>query len=170
MRRSCLLAATACTLALPALAEAPFDFNHTPGRLPKTVVPNAYRIDIVPDLEKLTLAGHAAVDIDVRAATSTITLNQAGLTLARATLENGASATITSDEKLQTATMRFPTEVAAGPHTLSIDYTGPIPATPAGIYYDDYKTTAGAAKRMLVTQFEVADARRMFPGWDEPAF
>ena len=53
---------------------------------------------------------------------------------------------------------------------LSIDYTGPIPNSPAGIYYDDYKLGTGAQKRMLVTQFEVADARRMFPGWDEPAF
>ena len=166
-----LLAATALTaLATAAQAEPKFDFDHTAGRLPKTVVPQAYHIDIVPDLQKLTLTGHETVLVDVRQAGPTITLNQAGLTLTKATLENGAAATVTNDEKLQQATLHFAAPVSAGTHTLTIDYTGPIPNTPAGIYYDDYKTPQGVQKRMLVTQFEVADARRMFPGWDEPAF
>lgn len=55
-------------------------------------------------------------------------------------------------------------------HTLAITYSGPILKTPNGIYVDDYTSPKGETKRMLVTQFEVADARRMFPGWDEPAF
>ena len=41
-----------------AHAEAPFDFDHTPGKLPKTVVPEAYTIDIVPNLRTLRLTGH----------------------------------------------------------------------------------------------------------------
>ena len=153
-----------------AHAEAPFDFDHTPGKLPKIVVPEHYRIDITPDLTSLVLTGSEAVDITVRQPTDSITLNQAGLKLSSATLEDGATATITLDEKAQTATLKFPKAVGAGKHTLKIAYTGPIPATPNGIYYDDYKSPSGAQKRMLVTQFEVADARRMFPGWDEPAF
>jgi aminopeptidase N len=175
MRRALLLAATAlpCALALsaPARAEAPFDFDHTPGRLPKTVVPSSYRIDIVPDLQKLTLAGHEVVDVQVRQNVADITLNEAGLTLTKVALENGqAPASITPDVKGQTVTLHFAQSVPAGAHTLTIDYHGPIPNSPAGIYYDDYKMPSGAQKRMLVTQFEVADARRMFPGWDEPAF
>jgi uncharacterized protein (TIGR02118 family) len=169
MRRFTLLAATAM-LATNAYAEAPFDFGRTPGRLPKNVTPSAYRIDLVPDLDKLQLTGHETVDIDVRQATSTVTLNQVGLTLTRAVLEDGAPASVAADEKTQTATLTFQKRLQPGPHTLTIDYSGPIPQTPAGIYYDDYKTAQGASKRMLVTQFEVADARRMFPGWDEPAF
>ena len=106
----------------------------------------------------------------LRSPTATVTMNQAGLTLTKATLEDGTAATIAPDEKAQAVTLTFPHAIAAGAHTLTIAYTGPIPNTPNGIYYDDYKTPSGAAKRMLVTQFEVADARRMFPGWDEPAF
>jgi aminopeptidase N len=177
MRRALLLAATAlpCTalylgIASPARAEAPFDFDHAPGKLPKTVVPSGYKIDIVPDLQKLTLTGHESVDVDVRQPVADITMNQAGLTLGHATLDNTAATSITADERGQTVTLHFAQQIPSGHHTLSIDYTGPIPNSPAGIYYDDYKTPAGAQKRMLVTQFEVADARRMFPGWDEPAF
>jgi aminopeptidase N len=167
--RPALLAGT-CLFALGARAEAPFDFDHTPGRLPKTVVPSGYRIDIVPDVQKLTLVGHETVEIDVRQPTATMTLNQAGLTLGKAVLEDGSAAKIAEDEKAQLATLTFASPVAAGRHTLTIDYSGPIPNSPAGLYYDDYKTEAGKSDRMLVTQFEVADARRMFPGWDEPAF
>jgi aminopeptidase N len=165
MRSRLLLAVSLIALT----AEAPFNFDATPGALPKTVVPKAYRIDITPDLTKLTLTGSETITVDVRAPTTSITLNQAGLTLQRATLD-GLPAKIAEDENAQTATLTFPKPIAAGEKKLAIAYTGPIPQTPNGIYYDDYKTPAGASKRMLVTQFEVADARRMFPGWDEPAF
>ncbi len=174
MRKILMLSGVVCTqmslVSLQAFAEQPFSFDRAPGQLPKNVVPSAYRIDIATDLDRLTLTGDEAIDVDMRDAIDTITLNQAGLKLAHATLEDGAVAAISQDEATQTATLRFPNTISKGRHTLHIAYTGPIPETPNGIYYDDYKNIAGASKRMLVTQFEVADARRMFPGWDEPAF
>ncbi len=170
MRKLALLATTLLASYAIAHAEAPFSFDAAPGKLPKTVVPEDYRIELTPDLDKLTLKGSEAIRLHVRAATDSIMLNQAGLKLARAALEGAGQATITQDEKAQTATLRFAQPIAPGTYVLDIDYTGPIPQTPNGIYYDDYKTAQGATKRMLVTQFEVADARRMFPGWDEPAF
>jgi aminopeptidase N len=169
MRKS-LLAVSLAALASAAHAEAPFSFDTTPGKLPKTVVPQAYVIDITPNLTKLTLTGQETIDVTFTKPGSTATLNEAGLTIGRATLEDGSVATVTVDAKAQTATLTFRKTVSAGKHRLTIAYTGPIPATPTGIYHDDYKTESGAARRMLVTQFEVADARRMFPGWDEPAF
>jgi aminopeptidase N len=153
-----------------AQAKGRFDFDITPGSLPKTVIPRAYRIDITPDFTKLTLTGHEAIDVDVRASTAAIILNQAGLTLQSVILETGAIANITLDEQRQIATLRFAQPVAAGRHTLSLIYNGPILGSPNGIYYNDYKTADGDTKRVLATQFEAADARRMFPGWDEPAF
>ena len=155
---------------LLATAEAPFNFDTMPGKLPKTVVPDAYRIDLRPDLKALVFSGDESIDLHVRAPTAEFVLNQAGLALQRAVLEDGTQAAISLDQAAQTATLHFPHAIAAGRHTLTIAYTGPIPATPNGIYHDDYKTASGEQKRMLVTQFEVADARRMFPGWDEPAF
>ncbi|MFT8420421.1 MAG: M1 family metallopeptidase [Gluconacetobacter sp.] len=163
-----LLAGTAL-LSGPALAEAPFDFAHAPGQLPKDVVPSAYRINIVTDLKRLALTGHEDIAVNVTSPTASITLNQAGLTLVSATLD-GTPAKITQDDKAETATLTLPQPMTTGAHKLAIVYRGPIPATPNGIYYDDYRTPDGKQHRMLVTQFEVADARRMFPGWDEPAF
>jgi aminopeptidase N len=174
LMRHALLLATALTTGAAALpgaarAEALFDFAGNPGQLPKTVAPSSYKIDIVTDMTKLTLTGHETIEVAASAAVASITLNQAGLSIGRAAVD-GAAAAVSLDEKAQTATLRLSHPIAAGHHTLAIDYAGPIPQTPNGIYYDDYKDPAGAGKRMLVTQFEVADARRMFPGWDEPAF
>ena len=170
--RHALLLATALTVlgaGRPARAEAPFTLAGTPGQLPKTVVPSAYVIDIVADMDRLALSGHESIAVKATGAGDSITLNQAGLTLSRATVD-GVPTTISQDDAAQTATLRLAHPLADGAHTLSIDYAGPIPATPNGIYHDDYRDRSGAAKRMLVTQFEVADARRMFPSWDEPAF
>ncbi|NHO32498.1 M1 family peptidase [Acetobacter sp. LMG 1636] len=176
MRYTLLLASTLfCAAAMltgpvrSAHAEAPFSFSTTPGQLPKTVVPSAYDIDLVTDMKALTLRGHEMISVSVSAVTDTVTLNQAGLTVRSATID-GAPATVSTDEKGQTLTLRSQQPLAAGSHKIDISYAGPIPQTPNGIYYDDYRDSAGAKKRMLVTQFEVADARRMFPCWDEPAF
>ena len=168
--RAALLMAGTSLCMQGARAEAPFQFEQTPGKLPKTVVPDLYTIDIVPDLKALTLTGHETIDIKLLQAGTSITLNQKGLKIIAARLETGTAASVAQDEKAQTATLTFPGMIEAGRHSLIIDYTGPIPNSPAGIYYDDYKTVSGAPRRMLVTQFEVADARTMFPGWDEPAF
>jgi aminopeptidase N len=168
--RAAVLAATFLT-ATSALAEKPFDFMAAPGKLPKTVVPAAYRLDLVTDIDKLTFTGVEEIDITVAKPTDTITLNAHDLAIASVALkgEDGAKATVTLDEKAQTATFTFPHPLAAGSHTLSVAYSGPITAQPAGLYYNDYDVN-GVHKRMLVTQFEATDARRMFPGWDEPAF
>jgi len=157
--------------ALPAWAEAPFNFAGTPGQLPKNVVPTAYRIELVPDLEHRAFSGSEEIEVDVAQPSATVTLNAVKLTITRAAIAGtgGATAKVTFDEKKETATLHFANALSVGHHTLALNFSGPIPETPAGIYYNDYPTSAGE-RRMLVTQFEAIDARRMFPCWDEPLF
>ena len=163
--------ALALFVAGPAGAEPRFSFDTTPGKLPKDVQPLAYRIDLVTDLDALTFTGKEEVDINVDKPTDTIVLNAVELAFADATLkgEDAAKATVAVDEAAETASLHFPHALSVGHHTLAIAYSGKISARPAGIYYADYDMPAGR-KRMLVTQFEATDARRMFPGWDEPSF
>ena len=66
MRLIFTVVAVSLALAATARAEAPFSFGATPGKLPKTVVPTHYAIDLRPDLEKLTGAGSEVGDIEVR--------------------------------------------------------------------------------------------------------
>jgi aminopeptidase N len=154
-----------------AQAEAPFDFATTPGRLPKNVVPAAYRLDLVPDLAALTFTGAEQIDIDVAQPTDKITLDALKLTFSHVALvgEDGAVATVTVDDKAEMASFRFPHPLAVGRHTLDIAYSGVISPQPRGLYYNDFDTAQGR-QRMLVTQFEDIHARAMLPSWDEPAF
>src|SRR5260370_42408441 len=73
-----------------ATAEPVYSFETTPGRLPKTVVPSHYAIELEPNLESLTLAGSEVVDLEVREPTARLTLNAVGMTLTAATLHNEA--------------------------------------------------------------------------------
>jgi aminopeptidase N len=168
--RSLLFGLLGCAV-LVCRAEAPFSFATTPGTLPKDITPAAYRLDLAPDLAALRFTAREEIDIDVSQASDAITVNAVDLTIGKAALsgKESVSAQITIDAPRQTVTFRFAQALAKGRHTLAIDYSGRIAATPAGLYYNDYATAAGTA-RMLVTQFEAIDARRMFPGWDEPAF
>ena len=59
-------------LAASAFAESPFKFEDTPGKLPKIVVPAAYRLELAPDLEALSFAGKEQIDIDVAEPTDTV--------------------------------------------------------------------------------------------------
>ena len=167
------LAATvvlAFSLAGGAVAESPFSFDTTPGRLPKTVVPLRYAIELKPDLESLKLAGVETVDIEVREPAARLVLNAVDITLATAEIDDGAQrAEIALDAAAETATLTFPQPIAAGAHTLRIAFTARINRFGHGLFYVDYPTGDGT-KRMLSTKLEPADARRIFPCWDEPAF
>ena len=157
-------------LAGACAAEPIYSFAKTPGKLPKTVVPTHYSIELEPNLDSLAIAGTEIIDIDVREATAQLVLNAVNMTLARATVDDGAqSATIAVDQETQTATLTFPAPLAVGTHKLRIDFTAQINKFGRGLFFVDYPTEQGS-KRMISSHLEPADARRIFPCWDEPAF
>ena len=152
-----------------AVAETTFNFAATPGKLPKNVVPTHYTIELLPELEDLSLSGRETVDIEVREATDRVVVNAVNMTLSIADADGNAQATVALDAAAETATLTFAQPLAAGPHTLHLTFKAQINRFSRGLYTVDYPTEHGK-KRMIASQLEPADARRIFPCWDEPAF
>ena len=169
--RLALAAAFVLAAAAPAGAYvAPFNFDTTPGRLPKTVVPLDYAIALTPDAAAKTLRGTESITLDVRRSTTQIVFNTHDMTIASARLDGVRVArTMTQNDK-QLTTLTLARPAAVGRHVLTLSYSGKIEDSSDGLFAQDYRTPDGRSGRMLSTQFESTDARRMFPGWDEPAF
>ncbi|HEY4146203.1 M1 family metallopeptidase, partial [Pinirhizobacter sp.] len=116
----------------------------------------------------LTFTGSVKIDVAIKQPTQTIELNAADMTFGHVSLSGVTGAPkVVFDPKEQTATLTFPSQIAAGPHVLAIDYKGKIYLQAAGLFALDYDTAKGK-KRALFTQFENSDARRFVPSWDEP--
>ncbi|MEA2988360.1 MAG: hypothetical protein QOG83_1071 [Alphaproteobacteria bacterium] len=163
-----LLAVTLLTAG--ASAEPTFSFTATPGKLPKTVVPIHYALDLKPDLETLALTGSETIDIEVLEATDRLVLNAVNITITSASIEGiGPASDITVDAPAQTVALTFPGQAAAGRHKLQIAFSAQINRFGRGLFMVDYPTAEGR-KRMISSHLEPADARRIFPSWDEPAF
>jgi aminopeptidase N len=151
-------------------AEPGFSFDATPGKLPKTVVPINYSIELRPDAESLALPGVEVIDIEVREPTARLTLNAVNTTFASVTADDSAErADVALDAAAETATFIFAQPLAAGAHRLRIEFTARINKFDRGFFFVDYPTDGGV-KRLLTSKLEPADARRIFPCWDEPAF
>jgi aminopeptidase N len=99
-----------------------------------------------------------------------LTLNAVNTTFASVTVDDSlARADVTLDAAAETATFTFAQPLAAGAHRLRIEFTARINKFDRGFFFVDYPTDSGV-KRLLTSKLEPADARRMFPCWDEPAF
>jgi aminopeptidase N len=160
----------AITLAMPAAAAAPFDFDSAPGRLPKDVVPRSYRIAVQPDPDALALVGQESVALDFRKATDTIIFNSLNQQLRDVRLDGRAALSVVSDDGQQITTVHLPAPARAGKHTLTFSYSGKVETQPHGLFLQTYLNADGSKGRLLSTKMESTDARRMFPCWDEPAF
>src|SRR5271167_739217 len=123
--------AAALALLLPASAptraESVFSFDTSPGKLPKTIIPLHYAIELVPDLQKLTLSGAESIDIEVREPTTRITLNAVNMAVTSAGIDDEAQrADVSLDAAIETATLSFAQPLAAGAHRLRIGFLAKI--------------------------------------------
>jgi aminopeptidase N len=165
-----LVLAFLLTLAVDrAAAEPVFSFAATPGKLLKTVVPIHYALDLAPDLDKLSFAGSETVDIEITEPTRRLVLNAVDMTIEAAAVDGEATSELALDAAAETVTLAFPHPIAAGRHQLRVSFTGRINRFGRGLFVVDYPTADGR-KRMISSHLEPADARRIFPSWDEPAF
>ena len=175
MRFSCLdLLLIISLMFVPRMkAEKSFNFETTPGKLPKQVVPAEYSIRIIPDIEKLTFTGSETLKLNVRAPVRELVLNALELEITSASVDDKMlpQSAVKIDKRNERLTLTLPSELAAGDHMLALSFSGKNNQQGQGLFYMQYQEQGtGATKIALGTQFEATDARRFFPCWDEPSF
>jgi puromycin-sensitive aminopeptidase len=134
-------------------------------RLPRTVVPRAYRAELAVDLQNDRFQGRMEIAATATTPTAKVHLHAVGLAIGEVqAIAAGAGVkarAIETDAASETVTLVFPAPLPAGDVILSLEWTASFSPGLRGLY---------RAGKIAVTQFEAADARRVFPCFDEPAF
>ncbi|MEE8199220.1 MAG: M1 family metallopeptidase, partial [Thermoplasmata archaeon] len=143
-------------------------------RLPGDVIPEKYTLSLTPDLEEFTFQGEVDIEVEVKEATPTISMNAVELEISAAhvILADGSvreAQDVSMDEDLERVTLTFGEPLPSGRTTVSLRFTGVLNDQLRGFYRSQYTTPEGEDRYMAATQFEATDARRAFPCWDEPA-
>jgi aminopeptidase N/puromycin-sensitive aminopeptidase len=137
-------------------------------RLPRTVIPQHYRLQLSPDLAADSFTGDEEIEVGVQRSTSVVRLHAADLEISTAGArwaDNArVAAEVTYDVAEEMAILTFSEPLPVGPVTLDLSFSGALNDDLRGFYRGE----SGTGKTFATTQLEATDARRAFPCFDEP--
>jgi len=146
------------------------------SRLPRSVRPRHYELELTPDLAARTFEGKVEIEIEIKQKTNTILLNAVEIQVKEVTIKVGESRTIKAtnislNEKDEICTLTFSESLEPGTEgvRLILVYSGILNDQMRGFYASTYKDANGVEQVLATTQFEATDCRRAVPCWDEPA-
>ena len=140
-------------------------------RLPRTVTPSRYAIELRLDPSTPTFDGSMEVSITVHESVAEIVLNAKDVTIHRASVVGKDVVDVDKvvpDEEAERVSLTLPAELAPGDYVVRADFTGRLSDLMEGMYRSRYTDDAGVEHVIITTHFEATDARRNFPCWDEP--
>jgi aminopeptidase N len=139
------------------------------GRLPDDVVPQRYALTLTVDPRETGFVGEVEIDVQLKKPTQVIWLHGQGLKVKDATLQAGGQTLPLKYTEVDTvrgvARLDLPRTAPAGSGALRLSYSADFRTEPEGLY----RTVVGGDS-YLFTQMEPIDARRVFPGFDDPQF
>ncbi|HYH98597.1 M1 family metallopeptidase [Hyalangium sp.] len=134
-------------------------------RLPRTVLPRRYLSTVTLNMEERTFSGSQTIELEVTGATNELILHGIALQLGKVTFRAGTTqhspTSIEPVQQSETLVLRFEAPLPKGAASLEVEWTGRFTEGLRGLYQ---------AGKVAATQFEAADARRLFPCFDEPSF
>jgi len=165
----CALLATLGSVTSTLASADPASAGPPAGRLPGGVTPTHYRLSLRIDPRADTFSGEATIQVTVKTPTRIIWLHGLGLKVSSVTVSAGSRSIPAHYEEIdhEFGVSRVATDapVPSGEATLAFSYTARFQTSDQGLYH-----TRVADNWYAFTQMEAIDARRAFPGFDEPGF